>query len=519
MNPSAITRRPLPRFPGWRMALGPGIVWMALAQGSGELIWWPWLVAKYGLTFLCLLIPACLLQFPLNVEIGRYTLLTGESIFRGFIRLNRTFGILLWLLMTLSFLWFGAFASAGGTALAALTGFPAGWSPRGQTLFWGYATIAVFLVALAFSNVVYRLIEGFMKVVAVVTLVGLLWACLAPEVRIAIPGFLRGLVLPPAGPLPRPWDPADATKLLTAITFAGLGGFWILLYSYWLQEKGSGMAGYGERITGLGGSDQVQEPSAQGPVPRAQETHPTRSALLPSATTGPWALGTGPSTPGTGPSTLAGHLAPDTPTDDQASQAEWTRWRRYLTVDALVGILGNLFTTCMTCLLAWALLFPKGLLPQDYELAVVQSRFFEVSWGPLGRILFLIVAAAFLTDTWLATVDGVSRMQADIVQTLFPAARRHSTRTWYWRFVALLTVVTCLTMLLEAPGPLILLSAVIGFGGTVLFPAALYLLNYRRLPGWVPGWARPGAAGAVLIGVSLVCYLTLALLYLREVMR
>jgi Mn2+/Fe2+ NRAMP family transporter len=97
-------RKPIPPFPGWAAALGPGIVWMALAQGSGELIWWPYIVAKYGLTFLFLLIPACLLQYPLTVEIGRYTLLTGESIFQGFIRLNRWFGIFLWILMTLSFL-------------------------------------------------------------------------------------------------------------------------------------------------------------------------------------------------------------------------------------------------------------------------------------------------------------------------------------------------------------------------------------------------------------------------------
>ncbi|MGH8524397.1 MAG: Nramp family divalent metal transporter, partial [Gammaproteobacteria bacterium] len=113
-------RRPLPPFPGWWAALGPGVVWMALAQGSGELIWWPYIIAKYGLTFLWVLIPACLLQYPLNIEIGRYTLLTGESIFHGFIRLHRGLGIFLWLLMTLSFLWFGAFASAGGTAIAAL---------------------------------------------------------------------------------------------------------------------------------------------------------------------------------------------------------------------------------------------------------------------------------------------------------------------------------------------------------------------------------------------------------------
>jgi Mn2+/Fe2+ NRAMP family transporter len=475
----------MPVFPGWWRALGPGIVWMALAQGSGELIWWPYLVAKYGLTFLCLLIPACLLQYPLNVEIGRYTLLTGESVFRGFIRLNRWLGILLWVLMTLSFLWFGAFASAGGTAMAALTGFPAGWSARGQTLFWGYATIAVFLLALVFSGVVYRLVENFMKVVAVVTVIGLVWACLVPEVLNTIPSFAKGLLGPPSGPAPRPWDPADATKLLTGITFAGLGGFWILLYSYWLKEKGGGMAAYSSRILGLG------KRSTEDEVPSTEDQFQSEGTQHP-------VLG-----------------SDDTP----ASHGEWRKWRRYLNVDALVGILGNLFTTLMTCLLAWALLFPKGLLPQDYELAVVQSRFFEVSWGPIGRVVFLIVAAAFLTDTWLATVDGVSRMQADIVTTLFPEARRYSVTRWYWVFVALLSVVTCTTMVLEAPGPLILLSAVIGFIGTVIFPVALYFLNYRLLARDMPAWAKPGASGAVLLGISFAAYLALAFMYVREVVK
>src|SRR5262249_34760020 len=86
-------------------ALGPGVIFMALAQGSGELIWWPYIIAKYGLSFLFLLLPACLLQFPVTYEIGRYTVLTGESIFQGFIRLNRGFAFFLWILMTLSLVW------------------------------------------------------------------------------------------------------------------------------------------------------------------------------------------------------------------------------------------------------------------------------------------------------------------------------------------------------------------------------------------------------------------------------
>jgi hypothetical protein len=459
------SRRPLPAFPGWRAALGPGIIWMALAQGSGELIWWPYVVAKYGLTFLVLLVPACLLQYPVTVQIGRYTLLTGETIFQGFFRLNRRLGIVLWVLMTLSFLWFGAFASAGGTALAALTNFPSGWTPRGQTLFWAYASIAIFVLAVLFSGVVYSMIERFMKAAAMVTVAGLLWACLQPEVLAVAPAFLEGLVSV-ATPLPRAWDPADATKLLTAVTFAGLGGFWILFYSYWLRDKGSAMAAHIGRIT--------------GPLAGKPEAIPAE-----------------------------GHL----PVDSPEAEGRWRTWRRYLSGDALIGIGGNLATTLMTCLLAYALLFPKGLLPQDYELAVVQARFFEVSWGAFGRILFLLVAAAFLTDTWLATADAVSRIQADIVYTVFPRARRLEVRQWYYVFLGVLTVITSLTMLVAAPGPLILTSAVIGFVGTVIFPAALWLLN-RRLAPQLPAWAAPSLASQALLGVSFVAYVALAVAYL-----
>jgi hypothetical protein len=461
-----LPRRPVPRFPGWLAALGPGVVWMALAQGSGELIWWPYIVAKYGLAFLVLLAPACLLQYPLTVEIGRYTLATGESIFHGFIRLHRGFGIFLWLLMTLSFLWFGAFASAGGTALAALTHFPNGWDARGQSLFWGYVSIAVSFIAIVLSPVVYALIEWFMKAVAITTVIGLLWACAQPEVLEVLPAFTKALV-GAGGGLARPWDPADSTKLLTAITFAGLGGFWILFYSYWIRDKGSAMAAHNGRITGVTAS-------------RAETT------------------------------AITGNL----PVDSTEDAHRWASWERYLRVDVLIGILGNLATTLMTCLLAFALLFPKGLVPKDYELAVVQSEFFAASLGEIGRLAFLIIAAAFLADTWLATVDAVARTQADIVHVLFVRARRYSQRQWYFLFLVLLTVVTCITMAFDQPGELILLSAVIGFVGTVTFPVALFLLNHRLLPRHFPPWARPGPRDGWPLGVSFVAYLLLAGLYL-----
>jgi len=41
---------------------------MAPAQGSGELIWGPYIIAKIGLAFPFLLLPACLLQSLIAYE-------------------------------------------------------------------------------------------------------------------------------------------------------------------------------------------------------------------------------------------------------------------------------------------------------------------------------------------------------------------------------------------------------------------------------------------------------------------
>jgi hypothetical protein len=458
---------PLPPLRGMLRTLGPGVVFMALAQGSGELIWWPYIVAKYGLGFLFLLVPACLLQFPVIYEIGRYTLLTGESIFQGFLRLNRGFALLLWVLLTVSFLWFGAFAAAGGTSLAALTDFPPGWARRGQTLFWAYASMAVFLVAILLSRVVYRLIEGVMWSVALLTFFGLLVSSTHPLALEALPSFAVALIVP--RPLSRAWDPADATRLLTAITFAGLGGFWTLFYSYWARDKGVGMASYVGRIT--------------GPITGKPEAIP-EAGFLP----------------------------------EPRSATELPRWRRFLLADIAIGVGGNLATTLMTCLLAYALLFPQGLLPQHYELAVVQSRFFEVSWGVAGRLLFLLVAAAFLSDTWLATVDAVSRIHTDCCYSFFPATRRVPVRVWYVRFLLLLTAITAVTVLLDEPGPLILLSAVIGFAGTVLYTFGLVALNFCYLPRWLDPAFRPGRLSLLCLSLSCLAYALLAAAYLLSLL-
>ncbi len=465
-----LTSKTLPPFPGLLAMMGPAVVWLALAQGSGELIWWPRLVAAYGEGFLFLLIPATLMQLPLNYAIGRYTLLTGESIWQGFIRLHRGFALALWVLMTVQFLWFGSWVTGGSTGLAHLLDFPAGWSQQSKTLFWSWLTIGILFPVLLLSPRIYKVIEVVMWIVALVAAGGLIVACCQPAVVSHLGPFLQGVLFPhfpPFQPLPRPWDPADATPLLTALTFAGLGGFFTLFYSYWMREKGAGMAGHMGRIT--------------SPITGKPEFIPL-SGFVPA------------------------------PSPDLVRN--WKKWKTYLLADSTVAIVGNIITTLMTCLLSFALLYPKGLVPKEWNLVVHQMHFFEVSWGPFGRFLFAVVAASFLSDTWLTTVDAVSRVHTDFLLSYFPPLRRYHPRVCYYTIAVLLTVITVVTMHWASPSQLIQVTAVIGFAGTVLFTGALLLLNHFWLPQFVPEPVRPTLKSAVPLAISWIGYLALAAIYL-----
>ena len=134
--------------------------------------------------------------------------------------------------------------------------------------------------------------------------------------------------------------------------------------------------------------------------------------------------------------------------------------------------------------------------------------------GRLREALFLIVAACFLADTWLGTLDAVSRAYAENIVNFFPGAKSFSIRRWYYLMIILLSAATTVTMFFDAPGPLLLISAVIGFVGTVTFSIAILVLNHWRLPGILPQWARPSRLGRFIMILVCIAYLALAAAYL-----
>ena len=63
--------------------LGPSFIILAVGLGSGEVILWPYLSSNFGLGIAWGAVLGITFQFFMNMEIERYALIKGESVFVG----------------------------------------------------------------------------------------------------------------------------------------------------------------------------------------------------------------------------------------------------------------------------------------------------------------------------------------------------------------------------------------------------------------------------------------------------
>lgn len=463
-------KRELPRRPSLWALLGPAFVWAAIAQGSGELIWWPYFAAKYGTAFLGLLLPASLIQFFVNREVSRYTAITGQGIWQGFLSLGKYFAFPLFFLCFVSFLWLGGYASAGGTALFELTRFPVNFSARAGSLFWAYVLMVGFSLIFIFSKIIYQSIERLMKLISLVTILGLVFAAVQPGILQVVPQFLKSFANPLSVRWPANWDFADSSHLVTAIAFAGMGGFLNLIYSYWMKDKGVGMAKYSAKISGL--------------LARPGETGTDNKLKF---------------------------------EDSLVNQKRWRRWLAFLNLDSFLAVLINAFTAGLTTLLAFAILYPQGIFPSGWKIAVIQAEFFRSGFGAIGGIIFLIIASAFMIDTWLGLVDGAARQFADFIFQV-KKDRKKSFRFWYWLFLGFLVSTSLITVPLAQPGILITIIGVISIFAFAFYIPALWYLNYLKLPREYPQFIKPQKWESVTLFLTWFFYLAVAVGYLVVVL-
>lgn len=231
-----------PQVIALKKMLGPSFIILALGLGSGEVILWPYLVSNYGLGVAWGAVLGISFQFFINMEIERYALLKGESVFVGIAKLFPK--AVYWFILS-TFIGFGlpGIIAASAQVLAQVFGLAD---------FKWLAIILLLIIGaiLTFGRTVYGMMEKITKVIiflgvpfifilAVYFGTGESWVVLGEGLIGKGEGF---------------WFLAPGIAIATflgAFAYSGAGGNLNLTQSIYVKEKGYGMGAYSQKIAGL----------------------------------------------------------------------------------------------------------------------------------------------------------------------------------------------------------------------------------------------------------------------------
>lgn len=234
----------LPKAVRLREILGPSFILLGLGLGSGEVILWPYLTSHFGMGVIWGAVIGLTFQFFMNMEIERYALAHGESIFVGFAR--RWKWAPTWFLLStfIPWIWPGIIASSATVGTYVL-----GLSPS----YAKYVTIGMLVVIgliLSLGPVLYKTVERFQKTLIFIGVpsifaISLFLAKPVDFVTAAqgIFGIGDGYFLLPAG--------IAISSFLAALAYSGAGGNLNLSQSFYIKEKGFAMGKHAGRITSV----------------------------------------------------------------------------------------------------------------------------------------------------------------------------------------------------------------------------------------------------------------------------
>ncbi len=217
--------------------LGPSIIFVALSLNGGELMIWPSLTANYTMNILWAVPIILILQFFVNIEIERYTLVTGKSVESNLVGKAKWLAILFALTVLFTLVWPAWITTAGNLIVVSFG--PEGLS-EASTRFAGLivAIILMLLTLIVFRfKQIYKVLEkmaqfGLLIAISIIVFV----VCLNFNLDLFVEG-LKGFFA---------WGfiPSDLPRFdfLGALAFGGVAGVLNLVQSEWIMEKGYGVA-------------------------------------------------------------------------------------------------------------------------------------------------------------------------------------------------------------------------------------------------------------------------------------
>jgi hypothetical protein len=422
----------LPRALPLRKLIGPSFILLGLGLGSGEVILWPFLASNYGMGIIWGAILGLTLQYFMNMEIERYALARGESVFVGLKR--KLTGMPWWFLFSTFFPWiWPGIAAASATLFVNLVG----WEPTSQKYVAIIMLIAMGLI-LSLGPILYKTVEKFQMILISIGVPSIFLLSVYLADKADIGAVASGLVGNGDGFWLLPTGISIAT-FLAALAYAGAGGNLNLAQSFYVKEKGLGMGKYAGRITSLLTGKTVKKSIITG-----AKFSPTK-----------------------------------------ANVREFKKWWRNINIEHfLVFWLTGSVTIILLALLAYNTTFGQSST-SDISFVIKEAAQIGVAITPWVGSFFLMVAALTLFGTQLTVYDATSRIISENV-VLVSGLRikdRHVPKVYY--SVLWLMIIAGVVIFLSGftqPLQLLILAAVLNAIAMFVHSGLTLWLNKTELP-------------------------------------
>ncbi len=420
----------LPPAPAFRKLIGPSFIILGLGLGSGEVILWPYLSSNFGLGIVWGMLVGITMQFFINMEVERYALIHGESVFVGFKKLWTWLPV--WFLLTTFFAWvWPGIGLAGATLLARAFGIDQVWW-LGVLLFVGIGAI------LTLGSVVYKTVERLQMILIGI---GVPFIVALTAYLVTLPdlgAMLAGLAGQGTGYAFLPEGIVMGT-FLGALAYAGAGGNLNLAQSFYVRDKGYGMGAYAGRITSVitgGGAAQKIK--------------------------------------------LTGTTFPVTPENVSRFRAWW----KVINIEHALIFWGlGLFTMLTLTMLAYVTTFGSADNAEGMQFLFNEAAAIGLRTLPVFGVLFLIVTGIMLTATQLTVLDSTSRIMTENVLLLHGGDRAFNVSRLYYGilWLQILFGIAVFSLGFTQPRELITLGAIINAFTMFSYTGILLYLNNRLL--------------------------------------
>lgn len=428
--------------------LGPSFIILGLGLGSGEIILWPYLVSNFGLGIIWGAVLGITFQFFINMEIERYALVRGESIFTGFARLSRLLPI--WFI-TSTFLGFGW----PGIVAASAKIFSIVFKIESFQIL-----AIVFLLTigaiLTLGPVLYKTVERFQKTIIAIGVPTLLIITAAVATKADYAALTHGVIgigegynfLPKTIPL---------LTFLGAFAFSGAGGNLNLSQSFYIKEKGYGMGKYAHKIQSLL-TGKVEEVELEG----------TTFNL------------------------------------DEQNMTNFKKWWKITNIEHFfVFLLTGIISILLLALLAYSTTYGTPGNAPSIDFIANEARAIGSYLFPVAGTLFLVLTGTMLFATQFAVMDSTSRIISENIILTNPKKfpTQAIPKAYYITLWAQIIFGICVFLLgLKDPKDLIILQAVINAVAMFIHIGLTFLLNVKTLPKVLaPSYARRATIIAIFL--------------------